>query len=139
MQALKPGGQLFITDYAKSASSPSPGFQAYIKQRAYDLHSVQEYGHLLQQAGFVDVKAEDQTPLVRISCAQTCAGGSSIILGDPISEMALACNLFLQSAHLLQKWGPLLSHVGIVVCSLGSACAWSLLQLSQTRPVLSRI
>ncbi len=64
MQALKPGGQLFITDYAKSADAPSPGFAAYIKQRAYALHTVQEYGQLLQDAGFRDVKAEDQTHLV---------------------------------------------------------------------------
>ncbi|KAK9864301.1 hypothetical protein WJX84_007766, partial [Apatococcus fuscideae] len=62
-QALKPGGQLFITDYARSADNPSDGFAAYIKQRAYDLHTVEAYGKLLQKAGFVDVKAEDQTHL----------------------------------------------------------------------------
>ena len=64
LQALKPGGQLFITDYARSADNPSDGFAAYIKQRAYDLHTVEAYGKLLQEAGFVDVKAEDQTHLV---------------------------------------------------------------------------
>ena len=33
----------------------------YIKQRGYDLHSPEQYGQLLTDAGFADVKAEDRT------------------------------------------------------------------------------
>ena len=66
-QALKPGGRLFFTDYARSADTPSKGFAAYIQQRQYDLHTVEGYGKLLQEAGFVDVRAEDQTHLVSLN------------------------------------------------------------------------
>jgi len=58
---LKPGGQVLITDYCRSAEDPSPGFAAYIKQRGYDLHSVAAYGQMLTDAGFEDVIAEDTT------------------------------------------------------------------------------
>lgn len=33
----------------------------YIKQRGYDLHTVHDYGALLEDAGFADVIAEDRT------------------------------------------------------------------------------
>ena len=34
---LKPGGQLLITDYCCTADSPSPEFDAYIRDRGYNL------------------------------------------------------------------------------------------------------
>ncbi|KAL0715723.1 hypothetical protein Bca4012_065045 [Brassica carinata] len=40
---LKPGGRVLITDYCKSAKTPSTTFAEYIKQRGYDLHDVQAY------------------------------------------------------------------------------------------------
>lgn len=43
---LKPGGRVLISDYCKAPSTPSEDFAAYIKQRGYDLHSVQEYGQV---------------------------------------------------------------------------------------------
>uniref|UniRef100_A0A803LTX1 phosphoethanolamine N-methyltransferase n=1 Tax=Chenopodium quinoa TaxID=63459 RepID=A0A803LTX1_CHEQI len=60
---LKPGGKLLITDYCKNAGTPSPEFAAYIMQRGYDLHDVQEYGQasILRDAGFEEVVAEDRT------------------------------------------------------------------------------
>lgn len=58
---LKPGGQVLITDYCRSAGEASPGFAAYIKQRGYDLHSVPAYGQMLKDAGFEQVIAEDTT------------------------------------------------------------------------------
>lgn len=61
MDMLKPGGRLLISDYCRSASEPSQEFLRYIKQRGYDLHSVENYGALLDGAGFVDVIAEDRT------------------------------------------------------------------------------
>ncbi|XP_057465353.1 phosphomethylethanolamine N-methyltransferase-like [Actinidia eriantha] len=58
---LKPGGKVLISDYCKGAGSPSPEFAAYIKQRGYDLHSVEAYGQMLRDAGFDKVIAEDRT------------------------------------------------------------------------------
>lgn len=61
MEMLKPGGRLLISDYCRKAGTMSKGFEKYIKQRGYDLHSVEEYGQMLKDAGFTDVVAEDRT------------------------------------------------------------------------------
>ncbi|KAE8124811.1 hypothetical protein FH972_019662 [Carpinus fangiana] len=58
---LKPGGKVLISDYCKSAGTPSPEFSEYIKQRGYDLHDVKAYGQMLKDAGFDEVIAEDCT------------------------------------------------------------------------------
>ncbi len=58
---LKPGGRLLISDYCRAPGAPTPAFAEYIKQRGYDLHSVDEYGAMLERAGFQAVKAEDRT------------------------------------------------------------------------------
>ncbi|GLT45485.1 hypothetical protein SLA2020_193140 [Shorea laevis] len=58
---LKPGGKVLISDYCKSAGTPSLEFAEYIKQRGYDLHDVKAYGQMLRDAGFNEVVAEDRT------------------------------------------------------------------------------
>ncbi|BBH04180.1 S-adenosyl-L-methionine-dependent methyltransferases superfamily protein [Prunus dulcis] len=58
---LKPGGKVLISDYCRSAGTPSAEFAEYIKQRGYDLHNVQAYGQMLKDAGFDEVIAEDRT------------------------------------------------------------------------------
>ncbi|KAH7528573.1 hypothetical protein FEM48_Zijuj05G0086400 [Ziziphus jujuba var. spinosa] len=58
---LKPGGKVLISDYCKSAGTPSSEFAEYIKQRGYDLHDVKAYGQMLRDAGFNEVIAEDRT------------------------------------------------------------------------------
>ncbi|GLT65262.1 hypothetical protein SLA2020_377010 [Shorea laevis] len=58
---LKPGGKVLISDYCKSAGTPSSEFEEYIKQRGYDLHDVNAYGQMLRDAGFDKVVAEDRT------------------------------------------------------------------------------
>ncbi|XP_059453480.1 phosphomethylethanolamine N-methyltransferase [Corylus avellana] len=58
---LKPGGKVLISDYCRSAGTPSPEFAEYIKQRGYDLHDVKAYGQMLKDAGFDEVIAEDRT------------------------------------------------------------------------------
>ncbi|KAG2314377.1 hypothetical protein Bca52824_017499 [Brassica carinata] len=65
---LKPGGRVLITDYCKSAKTPSTTFAEYIKQRGYDLHDVQAYDRfMLKDAGFEDVIAEDRTDQVTLT------------------------------------------------------------------------
>lgn len=58
---LKPGGVLLFTDYCCSADEKSPEFAAYIQQRNYALCTVAEYRHLLEEAGFGVLTAEDRT------------------------------------------------------------------------------
>ncbi|KAI4347261.1 hypothetical protein L6164_008085 [Bauhinia variegata] len=60
---LKPGGKLLITDYCKSAESPSLEFAEYIKEGGYHLHDMKAYSQMLKNAGFDDVTADDQTKL----------------------------------------------------------------------------
>jgi phosphoethanolamine N-methyltransferase len=61
MEMLRPGGRLLISDYCRKAGAVSRGFEKYIKARGYDLHSVEDYGVMLKDAGFADVVAEDRT------------------------------------------------------------------------------
>ncbi|KAG2411176.1 Phosphomethylethanolamine N-methyltransferase [Vigna angularis] len=58
---LKPGGKILITDYCKSARSPSSEFAEYIKKGGYYLHDMTAYGKMLEDAGFDDLIVEDQT------------------------------------------------------------------------------
>jgi len=58
---LLPSGLLFFTDYGRGEGQPSAEFAAYIAQRQYDLRTVRGYRELLEQAGFVQVVAEDHT------------------------------------------------------------------------------
>jgi phosphoethanolamine N-methyltransferase len=62
-RALKPGGLMFFTDYCWGEGTHSAEFLAYVAQRGYDLHTVKDYGTLIEQAGFVEVQAMDKTSL----------------------------------------------------------------------------
>lgn len=58
---LKPGGRLLISDYCCSEGEWSDDFKKYVQQRGYYLLSVKDYGKVLEDVGFVNVKAEDRT------------------------------------------------------------------------------
>ncbi|XP_072840040.2 uncharacterized protein LOC110091757 [Pogona vitticeps] len=58
---LKPEGQLLISDYCCGPRPWSKMFTEYVQQRGYSLHTPQEYGQELQDAGFVQVRALDHT------------------------------------------------------------------------------
>ncbi|XP_028787004.1 phosphomethylethanolamine N-methyltransferase [Neltuma alba] len=60
---LKPGGKLLITDYCVSAGGPSAEYAECIKKGGYYLHGLKAYRQMIQNAGFDDVIAEDQTYL----------------------------------------------------------------------------
>lgn len=67
----KPGGRLLISDYCCGESDRnlwSPAFDQYVKQRGYQLHTVQEYGKILQGAGYCDVEAIDVTDYLVERC-----------------------------------------------------------------------
>ncbi len=60
-RCLRPGGQLLFTDYLCRGDAKSGAFEAYIRQRQYDLRSLDEYRLLLEQAGYEVVLAQDRT------------------------------------------------------------------------------
>ncbi|MGI9301696.1 MAG: methyltransferase domain-containing protein [Gammaproteobacteria bacterium] len=60
--ALTKGGRLLFTDYCWHEGEKSDAFLAYVEQRGYTLHTIDEYGKLLAKAGFTDIKSEDRTP-----------------------------------------------------------------------------
>eukprot|EP00898_Chlorokybus_atmophyticus_P009086 jgi/Chlat1/9179/Chrsp97S08451 len=80
---LKPGGRFLATDYCKAPDACSADFTAYIRQRGYDLHDIDSYGKFLEDAGFVDVKAEDRTEqfqlLLETELARVKAGRSAFV------------------------------------------------------------
>jgi len=62
-KTLKPGGKLVITDYCHGDKPKhSQHFVDYVKSRGYHLHTVPEYGRIIESAGFVDVVATNYTP-----------------------------------------------------------------------------
>ncbi|KAK7505822.1 hypothetical protein BaRGS_00003093 [Batillaria attramentaria] len=58
---LKPGGKVLISDYCCSEGKHTERFLAYVMQRGYHLYSPSRYGKLLEEAGFVNVRAEDRS------------------------------------------------------------------------------
>ena len=56
-KTLKPGGQLVISDYCCGDGTQSEDFKNYVKQRGYNLLTVDDYGKTLKNAGFDDVVA----------------------------------------------------------------------------------
>jgi phosphoethanolamine N-methyltransferase len=56
-----PGGALIITDYSRNDEITHREFEAYIRSTGYHVVSPQEYGRLLESAGFHPVEVEDAT------------------------------------------------------------------------------
>nr|XP_060614153.1 uncharacterized protein LOC132764257 [Anolis sagrei ordinatus] len=67
---LKPGGQLLISDYCCGPRPWSRVFTEYVNQRGYSLLTPEEYGQVLQEAGFVQVKALDHTERMLLALNQ---------------------------------------------------------------------
>jgi len=64
LKTLKPGGKLMISDYCRGDQEHSQRFIDYVAQRGYKLYTVNEYGQVLEKAGFQNVLAEDKTELM---------------------------------------------------------------------------
>ncbi len=58
---LEPGGGLIITDYARRKGRGSDTFEQYIKDSGYPLLELEEYGSIISEAGFDDLRIEDRT------------------------------------------------------------------------------
>ena len=62
-KCLKPGGKLLVTDYCcqEHQNMQNQEFLDYVKHYRYHLMSVQQYGELLEDVGFSDVIAMDNS------------------------------------------------------------------------------
>jgi len=60
---LKPGGQVVVSEYAHGRNYPNftTEYVDYIKDRGYQLVTVQEYGNVLRRCGFKRVEDIDKT------------------------------------------------------------------------------
>jgi phosphoethanolamine N-methyltransferase len=89
---LAPDGLLLFTDYCHGEGNLSEEFAAYIKQRNYFLHTVNEYHTLLERAGFADIAAQDRT-------AQFIQ-----ILGHELARLPIERFSPAENAALRQSW-----------------------------------
>ncbi|KAL8616396.1 hypothetical protein ACOMHN_032250 [Nucella lapillus] len=62
---LKPGGQLLVTDHCCGQGPHSTQVQHHVQQRGYRLLTPDAHGQLLEEAGFVKVRAEDRSQQFR--------------------------------------------------------------------------
>ncbi|MEM7537191.1 MAG: methyltransferase domain-containing protein [Chloroflexota bacterium] len=60
-QALKPGGQLLITDFCRGTEPLTKAFEEYVTTCGYYLEDIPSYAQTLRDAQFIDVVAEDIT------------------------------------------------------------------------------
>jgi phosphoethanolamine N-methyltransferase len=58
---VKPEGQLLITDYARGQDKCGQEFEDYVAGRGYQLLTVVKYGKVLENAGWKQVQAIDNT------------------------------------------------------------------------------
>lgn len=58
---LAPGGQLFVSDFARGDGEPSAAFRAYLDGCGYHLQTFGDYARAIESAGLTIVEREDVT------------------------------------------------------------------------------
>lgn len=61
-RSLYPGGRILFTDYCCGPKPWRSDFTAYVEDRGYYLHTLQEYEDLVSAAGFEQVECSDLSP-----------------------------------------------------------------------------
>lgn len=105
---LKPGGRVFITDYCCGKKPWSEEFDTYVKQRGYDLLTVEDYGKIFTDLGFKNVKATNVTDLF-VESLNNELKKMDIIKNDFVSEFSLE-----DFNYLIDGW-----NAKLVRCSQG--------------------
>jgi len=60
-ELLDPGGRIVITDYCRGRTPGSPAFEDYIAKTGYHVVEPEQYGKLLESAGFAEVQVVNAT------------------------------------------------------------------------------
>lgn len=69
-RCLRPGGQLFVTDFARGEGPLSEAFQGYLKACDYHLQTLSDYVRALEGAGLEVTTCEDATPAFEAGLAE---------------------------------------------------------------------
>ena len=104
---LRDGGQLLFTDYCCGPKPWGDDFAAYVEQRQYDLHTLDEYAVLVRQAGFRDVRSEDRTGQFIQIAKQDIATISRLALDEQTRAALTAdwCGKIERAERGEQRWG----------------------------------
>lgn len=107
LSALKPDGRLLITDYCRGSGALSEAFESYVTARGYFLITVEDYGRMLEDAGFARVRAVDLTTRFAEIHARELArlersGGAAGDLSDLVSAWREKRDRALRGE---QRWG----------------------------------
>lgn len=111
-RALKPGGRLLTTDYCAGVPPWSMGFTAYVRERGYDLPTVDGYSALIALVGFTAVCGVDITDdFLAIHEAELARLPSADL--SPADQDALAEGWRAKIARIRggeQRWGLFTAH-----------------------------
>lgn len=105
--ALRPGGRLLFSDYCCGPKPWGDDFSAYVVDRGYTLHTVEEYAELIAAAGFERVDAHDETArfieLLRLELERI---ESPAFDGDARARLARSWRQKIERAQAGdQRWG----------------------------------
>jgi phosphoethanolamine N-methyltransferase len=97
-ELLRPGGQLFVTDFCRGAGEPAPDFAEYASSCGYHLQTIAAYARTLAECGLVGVRAVDETPRFERSLRDELAGLTA-------TREAFAEELGQEDyEHLVERW-----------------------------------
>ena len=95
---VAPGGKLYVTDYARGPDPLGADFEAYAEDTGYDLKQLGEYAAILEEAGFKDVAAKDETGAFVAVLQREIKG--------VLSDSRASCNGLSEDdkAYLSERW-----------------------------------
>ena len=101
---LKPGGKILITDYCKSAQSPSSEFAEYTKKGGYYLHDMKAYEKVLLACAIsvntllnINLSSDCQSPLLNLFQMLEDAGFDDLIAEDRTDQVFVTLRYTLLS------------------------------------------
>ena len=103
-RVLKPGGRIAAGDWMKSPGPYSRDMDYFFEMEGltYHLVTLAEYGTLLHEAGFTDLRLDDITDHYRLEAREELARMQGELAGMMLAELGEAGN-----AHFIEDWRSL--------------------------------